>query len=84
MLMNLNTTTAGRPAMLVSTDVTLTGSLNFNATSVEIAPVTIVGTEWFERHFGTGAVSATVKKTVAVFEVIPSLEEAEVTWCDPT
>jgi hypothetical protein len=69
--------------MLVSTDVTLSGSLDFNATSVEIAPITIAGTEWFERHFGCGAVSATVKKSVAMFEVIPDLNESDVTWCDP-
>jgi len=44
-------------------DVTLVGLNDFSATSVEVTPITIAGCEWFERHFGDGAVSANVPKS---------------------
>lgn len=46
-------------------DVRIVGLVDFNATSVEVEPITIAGCEWFERHFGEGAVSANVRKSDA-------------------
>ena len=65
---------------MTHSDVSLAGLVDFNAVSVEISPITIAGTDWFEKHFGAGAVSASVPKTVAMFEVVPSLQDENLKW----
>lgn len=61
-------------------DLRLNGMTEFTATSVEIEPITIDGTDWFESHFGQGVVSVIVPKTVAAFEVEPLLRELGLGW----
>lgn len=62
-------------------DISLNGLLDFKSVSVEISPISIAGTDWFEKHFGCGAVSARICKSLSS-EVVESLNRNELTWID--